>query len=486
MSVYHKFCKCLLFLRTGAVYSPFTKGAGGIFVFTILLSLSAIAQEESPKDGPDGNPTLLIKSDAKLNRDSSKASLGLDSGGIKGIRAADLSDRYSYTSVGPLLVQPHDINSIQLDIDFHMNSNAMPTTFAGAFLTQKEITPNMINRVLGYTKKDIKYEDELKAGLAYKHLFKKKDITLYASYYHRNLRSLTTSHDAFQLIFEGNAPFENKTASLNDITFQDLMYNQYSVGVSKSTGHFFFGINASYLQGFTDQQVKNPNGSLYTAPYGEYLDVAYNMTFNEATSGASHFFDRNGQGASTDLQFGYSTEKMHFSVTVQDLGVIRWARHPVSYRGDTSLTFQGIGIGDITSIVGSGPNINLDSVVNALSPKKNTNAYNTILPATFQATFSYLFKLKKHDMIFTAGVNTRLLYHYYAYGYVKTTFLLDHKWSTSVSAGAGGYSLFNLGWDVGKSWKNLDFLIGTNNLIGCIVPMYYPGSSFYVRLVAHF
>ena len=89
-------------------------------------------------------------------------------------------------------------------------------------------------------------------------------------------------------------------------------------------------------------------------------------------------------------------------------------------------------------------------------------------------------------MILSIGVNTRFLYHYYAYGYVKTTFLLDHNWSTSVSAGAGGYSLFNLGYDFGKSWRNLDFLLGTNNLIGCLVPMYYPGSSFYLRLVAHF
>lgn len=89
-------------------------------------------------------------------------------------------------------------------------------------------------------------------------------------------------------------------------------------------------------------------------------------------------------------------------------------------------------------------------------------------------------------MILSVGVNTRLLYHYYAYGYVKTTFLLSHDWSTSVSAGAGGYSLFNLGYDFGKSWHNLDFLLGTNNLIGCLIPMYYPGSSFYLRLVAHF
>jgi hypothetical protein len=395
--------------------------------------------------------------------------------------------RQTYTALSPLLGDFYADNTIQLDIEFHMNSNAITTTFAGAFLTKNDITDGMKSRILNYAPKIIKYEDELKAGLAYKHYFKKKGIALYVSYYHRNIRSLTTSRDAFELVFEGNKPFENKTADLSHISFENLMYNQYSIGISKSDGHFFAGINISYLQGFNNQQVRNPNGSLYTAPYGEYINASYNLTFNEATSGGSDFFDLNGQGISADLQFGYSSAKNHFTLSVQDLGYIAWGKHPINYTTDTSFTYSGIVISDITNISGSGlQGIKLDSVLGTLSPKKTTNAYKTTLPATIQATYSHLFKLKKHDMIFTAGLNTRLLANYYAYGYVKTTFLLNHDWATSVSAGAGGYSLFNLGYDFGKKWKNFDFLLGTNNLIGCLVPMYYPGSSFYLRLAAHF
>jgi hypothetical protein len=334
---------------------------------------------------------------------------------------------------------------------------------------------------------NIKYEDELKAGLSYKHYFKKPALQLYVSFYHRNLRTLMTSSDAFKLVFEGNAPFENQTASLNNIQFENLMYNQYSIGVSKTDGHFMVGVNLSYLQGFTNQQIKNPNGSLYTAPYGEYLDLSYNLTFNEATPGASHFFDVNGQGLSADLRFEYNTGNSRFSFTVQDLGYITWGKHAVNYTGDTSLRYSGIVINDITSLAGSGlQGLKLDSVIAALGPKKTTNEYSTTLPATFQATFSQLFKLRSHSMIVTAGINTRLIADYYAYGYIKTTFLLDHQWATSVSAGAGGYSLFNLGYDFGRKWKNFDFLLGTNNLIGCLLPMYYPGSSFYLRVAAHF
>ena len=393
----------------------------------------------------------------------------------------------TFPSLNPLLGDIFSDNTVQLDIDFHMNSNSLPTTFAGAFLTKKEITDDMKNTVLRYHQKIIKYEDELKAGLAYKHYFKKKNLTLYLSYYHRNERQMTTSRDAFNLIFYGNAQFEDKTADLSHISFQNLMYNQYSIGISKSDGHFFAGINVSYLQGFSNQQLKNPTGSLYTAPYGEYLDVSYNMKFNEAATGATKFFDLNGQGISADFQFGYNTEKTRFMISVQDLGYITWNKNPVNYNGDTTMTFNGVVINDITNLSGSGiQGLKLDSQLLALAPRKSNSAYTTTLPATIQATFSHLFKLKKHDMIFTAAINTRLLANYYAYGYVKTTFLLDHHWATSVSVGAGGYSLCNLGWDIGKKWKNIDLLVGTNNLVGCIVPMYYPGSSFYVRLAAHF
>jgi hypothetical protein len=87
-------------------------------------------------------------------------------------------------------------------------------------------------------------------------------------------------------------------------------------------------------------------------------------------------------------------------------------------------------------------------------------------------------------MILTVALNTRMLKNYYAYGYIKASFLLSHNWTTSVSAGAGGYSLFNLGADVGKTWRNIDFILGSNNLIGSILPMYYPGSSVYFRVAA--
>ena len=401
--------------------------------------------------------------------------------------AKTFSSDHLYYSLSPLMSESYAKDEVQLDFDFHMNSNSIPTTFAGAFLTGKDISDQLKGRVVSYAPKLMKYEDEFKAGLAYKHYFKKPSVALYVSYYHRNMRFMTTSRDAFELLFYGNKRFEDKTADLSNIRFENLMYNQYSIGISKSDGHFFGGLNLSFLQGFNDQQLTNSKGSLYTAPYGEYIDAAYTMALNQANNGASKYFDLDGRGFSADLQLGYNTDKFRIALTVQDLGSISWNRRPTNYIGDTSFRYNGVVISDLTNLAGSGlGGLNLDSVFSVLGPKKTNRSYTTTLPTTFQVTYSQLLKVKDHSMILTVALNTRMLKNYYVYGYVKASFLLSHNWTTSVSAGAGGYSLFNLGADVGKTWRNIDFILGSNNLIGSILPMYYPGSSVYFRVAAHF
>ena len=52
----------------------------------------------------------------------------------------------------------------------------------------------------------------------------------------------------------------------------------------------------------------------------------------------------------------------------------------------------------------------------------------------------------------------------------------------SASAGAGGYSLFDLGFEFAKTWKYFDVALGSSNLLGLIVPGYYSGGALYLKL----
>jgi hypothetical protein len=47
------------------------------------------------------------------------------------------------------------------------------------------------------------------------------------------------------------------------------------------------------------------------------------------------------------------------------------------------------------------------------------------------------------------GIQTRWLSHYYVMAYIKSNFLFSNGFVTSVSVSGGGYSLFNLGAEIG-------------------------------------
>ncbi len=394
----------------------------------------------------------------------------------------------AYPSIPPMLADAsNEANTLNLDADFHNNSNSITNHLIGSFLFKKEITDEVKNRTANYASKCLKYEDELKAGLTYKHHFKKTDFNLFVSYYHRNIRNLVAPKDAYLVAFYGNKQFEDKTADLSLLRFEDLMYNQYSVGFSKRFNRFYGGVNFSFLQGFLDQQLVNKSGSLYTAPLGEYLDLKYQLEFNQSREGASKFFGLNGVGFSTDLHVAYTAKKFTVTFDAQDLGFIKWNSKPVNYVGDTAFRFNGLEINLGNLISGNGATgLNIDTLIKTLGPKRTEKSYQTILPSTFQIIFSVPIKAGRVPVILNVGANTRILSKYYVYGFVKANFFVKYGIVASVSAGAGGYSLFNLGGEVAKNWKHFNLALGTANIIGLVAPKYYPGSSLYLRLGAKF
>ena len=94
--------------------------------------------------------------------------------------------------------------------------------------------------------------------------------------------------------------------------------------------------------------------------------------------------------------------------------------------------------------------------------------------------------LFKNRLVLSAGLQYRHIPKYKAYGYVKANYFIKRDMVVSLSAGGGGYSLFNLGVEFAKSWKYFDFALGTANLIGLVAPNSYTGTGLYLRLATSF
>ena len=377
-------------------------------------------------------------------------------------------------------------NRIIVDGNYYSNSVGVPASLGYNLLFNLPITTALLDRADKHLGKELKFEENLSTGLTYEHYFKKADLTLVVGYNYRQMLNLNGPKQAFETIFYGNSRFEGDTANLSNIHFDFYNYNQYSLGIIKKIDYGSYqmqvGIVGSFLQVINNVDISTQNTSIYTAPYGEYVDLDYNLTFNQATSGASKFTSLNGVGASGDFNLSFSNKnKWKVSFDLKDIGIMTFRKTEVNYSGVNNVHFQGIVIPNLLNFTSQTfDTLNLDSAVFSKLPSKTNNQYSIFLPFTANLAFSK--PLLNDRMVLTVGVQYRFLPKYYAYGYVKANYFLQSDMVISASAGAGGYSLFDLGFEFAKSWKYFDLAVGTSNLIGLVAPSVYSGSGLYLKL----
>lgn len=330
----------------------------------------------------------------------------------------------------------------------------------------------------------------MKTGFEYRRRIKKWNAEVYASYYHRQMRNLAGKKETYQLIFYGNARFEDDTADLSNIQLQNIIYNQYSIGIKKefNTGELKIniGVGLSFIQAINNQKISSNESWLYTAPDGEYLDMNYDLIYNTADEGATPFTEMNGIGASGDVHFSISNSNhWKLSIDATDLGGISFSRNPVNYSGKNFVRFRGIELPNLLSFSSSTfDTLNIDSALTSNLPDKTNHNYSTVVPFTLCLIYSQ--SVLKNKLVVSVGAQYRYLPRYFFYGYVKANYFIRPDMSFSVSAGAGGYSRFNLGVEFAKSWKYFDLTLGTGNLIGLVAPSHYQGMGLYLRLGTSF
>ena len=368
-----------------------------------------------------------------------------------------------------------------------LNSNAIPLGLGLRIMTGGAIEDKHKKSLLTFPGKRRNIEIDIKAGLHYQRRLEKSGIHIYVGYYYRNIHFGNVTTDLVKLALEGNNQFEDKKADFSKMNFESVQYNQYSVGIGKEFNNLYAAAMLSFIQGNNDVQIKNKDGYMYTAPYGEYIDFAYGFEYNQAHKGAPKFFKPYGLGFSADLHLSYKLSKGMILFDVEDLGFIQWGNESFNYANDTTIRYEGLDIGDVLGLnLNTGSLINTDTLLKHVIAEKTTNKYKTVLPATFMIAYSFRTQLKNTPIQLNFGLSTRIMSKYYAMAYAKANFFLPKNVVTSVSMSGGGYSVFNLGWDIGYQSENIDFVIGTHNLLGLLAINYYPSTSCNLRFAYKF
>ncbi len=381
-------------------------------------------------------------------------------------------------------------NRITLDFDYSGNSNAAPASLAFNMIFRRPISKALKDRTNNRIKDKLRFEDFMKTGITYQRYLKKWDGTFYVSHHHRQTRNITAAKETYELIFYGNARFEDDTVDLSNLRFQNFIFSQTSAGIKKKFDYgkyqVQFGVGLSFIQVINNQDIRTNNAWLYTAPDGEFIDINYDLSFNTAREGATNFGQLNGIGGSGDFNIGFmNRNKWKITLDISDIGIMSFRTTPVNYSAVKSVHFQGITIPDLTSFSSQTfDTLNLDSAVRANLPSRTANKYSLFIPFTASIVFSK--PLLRNKLVLSAGLQYRHIPRYYVYGFAKANYFIKPDMVFSVSAGGGNYSLFNLGVDFSKSWKYFDFTIGTSNLIGLVAPSHYTGTGLYLRLATSF
>lgn len=262
----------------------------------------------------------------------------------------------------------------------------------------------------------------------------------FASYGIRDFSGATFSEDLFRLIGLGNKFTEGDTADGNNFRLIRQRYDYLRGGlIWYFPDNSNLSISLGMARGMRLIHVHAKELSLYTAPYGQYMNwnVDIKAKFNrdnEATYG-----DVNGIGAFIGAEYNRLISGGAFTAGINHLGFMRWFQGR-SFTKDTTFTYNGWYVPLFTDLQADAEQDGADSIKRIFSPQRVDGSFTKALPADF--FIRYTFKIGKRSALslqaeqtFFSPMQTLFSGSYYYFG----------KRFMSVSTlQAGGFGSYNM------------------------------------------
>jgi hypothetical protein len=265
------------------------------------------------------------------------------------------------------------------------------------------------------------------------------------------------------LYFLGNGVFVNQTTKLGPSDFEFLEMNyigftqnfncmKYGKDPEVPNAKFLFcyhlGFQLNQLQNY--QSISIENGSLFTAPYGQYLDLKYNLRIKN---------NQNQHPIGLGLNFGIikNIKKVTVSASAQNVGF--WKVNRMStLSADTSFRYQGI----VLQTWGQNPQLPNDSLKSILGLHSTTTHERIWLPGVvkLQVRFGNTWRM---DMSYFYTLHALPLLEW---KYIKWSNLYRKQFRYSVipNIGYGGFGTYHVGILSGVQYKNAFLLLYISDL----------------------
>ncbi|MFN4123824.1 MAG: DUF5723 family protein [Flavobacteriales bacterium] len=292
------------------------------------------------------------------------------------------------------------------------------------------------------------------------YLSSKKKEAGYLSHFSLSQRIIAAGqlmNDGAPLLFMGNRQFENETATADNSHLSLYNYHCARFGFTKQKANYSYGMNLGIAAGRSFVQADVNRFNLFTAPFGEYLDVDMSLSLHQ--NNARTYY--NGAGALLDLHYLRKiNEKQSITLQLSDLGFMRWNEQTTRETADTSFRFEGLVIDDLFNF--DGENINIGDTLNNLLGISTRNAsITTLLP--FRLTLNYHYVAS--DWL---SLNGTLAYHHLLHRMPWVRLGGRFRMSNEIDLSAGlqllGAGIFNP--EIGITYRKDRFQLAVNALAG--------------------
>jgi len=203
--------------------------------------------------------------------------------------------------------------------------------------------------------------------------------------------------DLIKLLLLGNKPFAGETLIANDSKYKSLYYNQIKGGMGhvftnqKSIHHLSWNLSLNLGQQLNYLQVNN--SSLYTDPFGDYLDIVAKAGTKLSDTVWAEVYEVKGYGGSIGLEYSFSIPgNIYTCLSIQNLGFINWSGNTFSGEIDTSFVFEGF---TVDTVQGQGSTLSADfstdGIRRLLFKNPDYSAFNTTLPFSIKLSVGKYF-----------------------------------------------------------------------------------------------
>lgn len=360
--------------------------------------------------------------------------------------------------------------------DGEFDASSINNTMSFKLATGRRLETSLIAENAGRQKAKnlVGYDVDVSAGYVSfdKPLFNKKNLFWYASYGYRDFLASSYSDHLFTLVGIGNKAFEGDTADANAFRIDRSRYDYLSAGVIK-----YFGgerpsnlkIGVGVVRGINHLTVDAKRLQLYTAPYGEYLNVDADVDVRRHNyKNGSGYGTYNGTGAMIDAEYNIRMSPgSAITVGVRNLGFVRW-KDGYEYSKDSSFRFDGWSVPDYGALKDSS-GAAIDSLINVFRPKTDSAGFTALLPANFY--LRYTMELNKANYLTFAMQKTLFSAMLARISISYTHFSADDKWYLSTTVATGGVGRFALHQEVSRNFgKGIMAQVKLYNIDGLVLP----------------